>query len=57
MVHNSKKAWTTLENQTDDPPSATYPGMISANQVAHQLLLKDKASNKLPKYETTYKTH
>ena len=49
MTHNSKKAWHTIKKLTGDLPNATNTGQVTANQVAHQLLLNGKPPHRLPR--------
>ena len=39
MTHNSRKAWKTINNLSNDPTSSNPPCLVIANQVAHQLLV------------------
>lgn len=49
MTHNSKKAWSNLRKLTGEPPPPTNPGQVTANQVATQLLLNGKSTDRMPK--------
>ncbi|KAJ8710342.1 hypothetical protein PYW07_009708 [Mythimna separata] len=49
MTHNSKKAWSTIRRLTGDPPEPINQGHVTANQIAHQLLLNGKPPHRLPK--------
>ena len=44
MTHNSRKAWKTIRNISNDPASSTPPCLASANQVGHQLLIKGRGT-------------
>ena len=44
MTHNSRKAWKTIRKLSNDPTSSTPPCLVSANQVAHQLLVNGRGS-------------
>ena len=39
MTHNSRKAWKTINKLSNDPTSSNPPCLITANQIAHQLLV------------------
>ena len=39
MTHNCRKAWKTIRKLPNDPTTSNPPCLVSANQVAHQLLL------------------
>ena len=41
MTHNSRKAWKTIRKLLNDPTTSSPPSLVSANQVAHQLLVND----------------
>ena len=41
MTHNSRKAWKTIRKLSNDPTTSNHPCRVSANQVAHQLLVND----------------
>ena len=38
MTHNSRKAWKTIRKLSNGPTTSNHPCIVSANQVAHQLL-------------------
>ena len=42
MTHTSRKAWKIINHLSNDPTSTTAPCLVSANQVAHQLLIKSR---------------
>ena len=44
MTHNSRKAWKTIRNISNDPTSSTPPCLVNANQVAHQLLINSRGT-------------
>ena len=39
MTNNSRKAWKTIRKPSNDPTTSNPPCLVSANQVAHQLLV------------------
>ena len=39
MTHNSRKAWKNIRKLSNDPTTSNPPWLVSANQVAHQLLV------------------
>ena len=41
MTHNSRQAWKTIRMLSNDPTSSSPPCLVTANQVAHQLLVRD----------------
>ena len=41
LTHNSRKAWQSIRNLSNDPASKNPPCLVNANQVAHQLLVND----------------
>ena len=43
MTHNSRKAWKTIRKLSNDPTTSNPPCLVSANQVAHQLLVNAEA--------------
>ncbi|XP_047989047.1 uncharacterized protein LOC125228503 [Leguminivora glycinivorella] len=45
MTHNSKKAWAFINQLNGDNKSSTYHSNITADQIAHQLLLNGKTTN------------
>ncbi|KAG7299565.1 hypothetical protein JYU34_016540 [Plutella xylostella] len=49
LTHNSKKAWHSIRMLTSDPPPPQSPYRVTANQVAHQLLLNGKSPGRLAK--------
>ena len=44
MTHNSRKAWKTINKLSNDPTSSNPPCLVTANQVAHQLLVNGRAT-------------
>ena len=44
MTHNSRKAWKTINNLSNDPTSSNPPCLVTANQVAHQLLVNGRGT-------------
>ena len=38
MTHNSRKLWKTIRKLSNEPTTSSPPCLVSANQVAHQLL-------------------
>ena len=38
MTHNSRKAWRMIRKLSNDPTTSNPPCLVSASQVAHQLL-------------------
>jgi hypothetical protein len=44
MTQNSRRAWKTISKLANDPTSSTPPCLVSANQVAHQLLLNGRGT-------------
>ena len=46
MTHNSKRAWSTIKKINNDPKKATLHSNVTADQVAHQLLLNRKPPHK-----------
>ena len=48
MTHNSRKAWKIIKHLSNNPTSPITPCLVSANQVAHQLLINSRGimSNK-----------
>ena len=56
MSKNSKKAWSTIGKLRGDPKAAPLQPKVTANQVAHQLLLNGKSGTKThrkPKLDRT----
>ena len=49
MSKNSKKAWSTIRKLKGDPTTAPPQSKVTANQVAHQLLLNGKSGKKQKK--------
>ncbi|XP_049873462.1 uncharacterized protein LOC126372007 [Pectinophora gossypiella] len=47
MTHNSKKAWTTIRKLTNEAPPPMSPSQVTADQIAHQLLLNGKHPRRL----------
>ena len=44
MTHNSRKAWEIIKHISNDPTSPIAPCLVSANQVAHQLLINSRGT-------------
>ena len=44
MTHNSRKAWKTINKLSNDPTSSHPPCLVTANQVAHQLLVNGRGT-------------
>ena len=44
MTHNSHKAWKTSRKLSNDPTTSNPPCLVSANQVAHQLLVNGRGT-------------
>ena len=44
MTHNSRKAWKTIEKLSGDPATSIPSCLVSANQLAHQLLINGKCT-------------
>ena len=44
MTHNSRKAWKTIRKLYNDPTTSNAPCLVSANQVAHQLIVNGRGS-------------
>ena len=44
MTHNSRKAWKTINRLSNDPTSSNPPCLVTANQVAHQLLVNGRGT-------------
>ena len=44
MTHNSRKAWKTINKLSNDPTSSNPPCIVTANQVAHQLLVNGRGT-------------
>ena len=49
MSKNSKKAWSTIRKLKGDPKAAPQQSKVTANQVAHQLLLNGRSGKKQKK--------
>ena len=43
-THNNRKAWKTIKKMSNDPTTSNPPCLVSANQVAHQLLVNDRGT-------------
>ncbi|KAG7310409.1 hypothetical protein JYU34_003184 [Plutella xylostella] len=48
MTHNSKKAWKFIKRLDSDPTVANLHSNVTANQIAHQLLLNGKSTSRSP---------
>ena len=44
ITHNSRKAWKTINKLSNDPTSSNPPCLVTANQVAHQLLVNGRGA-------------
>ena len=44
MTHNSRKAWKIIKQLSNNPTSPIAPCLVSANQVAHQLLINSRGT-------------
>ena len=44
MTHNSRKAWKTINKLSNDPTSSNPPCLVTAYQVAHQLLVNGRGT-------------
>ena len=44
MIHNSRKAWKTIRKLSNDPTTSNPPCLVSANKVAHQLLVNGRGT-------------
>ena len=44
VTHNSRKAWKTINKHSIDPTSSNPPCLVTANQVAHQLLVNGRGT-------------
>ena len=44
MTHNSRKAWKSINKLSNDPTSSNPPCLVTANQVAHQLLVNGRGT-------------
>ena len=44
MIHNSRKAWKTINKLSNDPTSSNPSCLVTANQVAHQLLVNGRGT-------------
>ena len=43
-THNSRKAWKTINKFSNDPTSSNPPCLVTANQVAHQVLVNGRCT-------------
>ena len=44
MTHNSRKAWKIINKLSKDPTTSNPPCLVTANQVAHQLLVNGRGT-------------
>ena len=44
MTHNCRKAWKTINELSNDPTLSNPPCLVTANQVAHQLLVNGRGT-------------
>ena len=44
MTHNSRTAWKTINKLSNDPTSSNPPCLVTANQVAHKLLVNGRGT-------------
>ena len=44
MTHNSHKVWNTMRKLSNDPTTSNHSCLVSANQVAHQLLVNGRGT-------------
>ena len=44
MTHNSRKAWKMIRKLSTDPTTSNPSCLVSANQVAHQLLVNGRGT-------------
>ena len=44
MAQNSRKAWKTINKLSNDPTASNPPCLVTANQVAHQLLVNGRCT-------------
>ena len=44
MTHNSRKVWKTINKLSNDPTSSNPPCLVTASQVAHQLLVNGRGT-------------
>ena len=44
MSHNSRKAWKNINKFSNDPTSSNPPCLVTANQVAHELLVNGRGT-------------
>ena len=49
LTHSSRKAWNTIKRLSVDNTKAEYHSNVTANQIAHQLLLNGKSNATMPK--------